>query len=111
MIVKIIKINERINLFFADSNNLIIKHLVDAFFVSKLAVHYLINQLLAEKIIEKLGRTPKTIYRKINQNILKSVLPSIEVSLEDQEFLLQNSLLMADNGPLLQGIDALDYRC
>ena len=105
------KIKERIILLFEESIEWSIKDLVDALFVSKQAVHYVINQLLEENIIEKLGRTPKTIYRKINQNRLKSVLPSIEVSLEDQEFLLQNSLLISDTGLLLQGIDAFDYWC
>ncbi len=105
------KIKEQIILLFEESNEWSVKDLVDELFVSKQAVHYVINQLLDEKIIEKLGRTPKTIYRKINQNRLKSVLPFIEVSLEDQEFLLQNSLLISDTGLLLQGIDAFDYWC
>jgi len=105
------KIKERIILLFDESNEWSIKDLVDSLFVSKQAVHYVINQLLDEKIIEKLGRTPKTIYRKINQNRLKSVLTTIEVSLEDQEFLLQNSLLISETGLLLQGIDAFDYWC
>lgn len=105
------KIKERIILLFEESNEWSIKDLVDTLFVSKQAVHYVINQLLDEKIIEKLGRTPKTIYRKINQNRLKSVLTSTEVSLEDQEFLLQNSLLISYTGLLMQGIDAFDHWC
>ncbi len=105
------KIKERIILLFEESNEWSIKDLVDILFVSKQAVHYVINQLLEEKIIEKLGRTPKTIYRKINQNRLKGVLPTIEVSLEDQEFLLQNFLIISDTGLLLQGIEAFGYWC
>ena len=54
---------------------------MDALFVSQQSVHYAINQLLEEKIIEKFGRTPKTIYRKIDQNRLKAKTEVLEISI------------------------------
>lgn len=105
------KIKERIILLFEEFNEWSIKDLVDVLFVSKQAVHNVINQLLDENIIEKLGRTPKTIYRKINQNRFKGKTEVFVISIEDQNFLDQNSLVISETGLLLNGIDAFDYWC
>ena len=40
-----------------------VTELADQLFVSKQAVHSALNQLLENGEVEKLGRTPKTIYR------------------------------------------------
>jgi len=57
------KIRENILALLQSEGDLSIKVLTDKLLVSKQAIHLAINKLVAEDKVEKLGRTPKTIYR------------------------------------------------
>ncbi|HCN84029.1 MAG TPA: hypothetical protein DIT07_10485, partial [Sphingobacteriaceae bacterium] len=63
---------------FKQTKELSIKEVTDKLQVSKQMVHLAMNQLLSENVVEKLGRTPKTVYRFINEkNRLKEPSPDL----------------------------------
>jgi hypothetical protein len=105
------KIKNKIEQLFLKDSELSIKEILDSLLVSKQAIHYAINQLLAENKIERLGRTPKTVYRLLkanNQNVIQE-LPVI--SIEENEFLQKNVLLITETGKMLEGLEAFSYWC
>ena len=97
---------------FKQTKELSIKEVTDKLQVSKQMVHLAMNQLLSENVVEKLGRTPKTVYRFINEkNRLKEPSPDLYISQKDQSFLKQNFLVVTETGNLIEGIEAFDYWC
>lgn len=104
-------IKEKILELFVESNELSIKEIGDNLLVSKQAIHYAINQLLAENKVEKIGRTPKTVYRilKNSTNISVDQLPQIVET--DNLFLKKNVLLITETGKMLDGLEGFDYWC
>jgi dimeric dUTPase (all-alpha-NTP-PPase superfamily) len=92
-----------------ENGDLSIKELVDVLNISKQAIHRLINQLLDEDAIIKLGRVPKTIYRlKTNQSERKEI---VDISDENGKFLDQNFLLITEVGEMKEGLDGFEYWC
>ena len=96
---------------FVETNELSIKEIGDNLLVSKQAIHYAINQLLTENRVEKIGRTPKTVYRvlKISTNISVERLPQILET--DNLFLKKNVLVITETGKMLDGLEGFDYWC
>jgi predicted ArsR family transcriptional regulator len=62
---------------FQQRRDLTIKEMVDSLQVSKQIVHRVINQLVAEHLVEKFGRSPKTIYRIASEPHSKIEVPEI----------------------------------
>ncbi len=93
-------------------NELTVKEIVDKLDMSKQMVHIALKRLLEEGRVQKLGRTPKTIYRLVKES---NVLEEAEVGYEnlntEREFLQKNFLLVSDSGELLQSIEAFNYWC
>jgi hypothetical protein len=85
-----------------------VTELADQFFVSKQAVHSALNQLLENGEIEKLGRTPKTIYR-----IAKVQKPLIfdSVNQDDDEYLRNQFLVITELGKMLDGAEGFAHWC
>lgn len=80
--------------------------------VPKQMVHVVIKQLIANKLVTKLGAPPKTIYRKApDANSCKPKLPIYNLSEDELTFLTQNFLIVTDVGSLLGGIEAFSYWC
>ncbi len=75
--------------------------------------HNAINKLLEEGVVEKLGRSPKTVYRNKSKspdnNNAGILLASITETQAD--FLDKNFLVVTETGTLLNGIAAFDYWC
>ncbi len=96
---------------FKDDSELSVKEIVDRLHVSKQMAHIALNQLLSENVVEKLGRTPKTIYRLIDpaKGTISKATP--DVSESDTQFLKQNFLVVTETGSLLEGIEAFDLWC
>ena len=93
-----------------EKGDLSVKEMVDSFEVSKQAVHVALGQLLELGIVEKFGRTPKTIYRlKIPK---QDLLPTFDsLSTNTAAFLTQNFLLITEVGKMLEGIDGFSHWC
>ncbi len=103
---------ENIRKLFEASNELSIKEIVDRLGISKQMAHIAVNQLLAESVLEKMGRTPKTIYRiKETAAALATGKPSFSPSQEDRDFLQKDFLMVTESGSLLEGADAFSYWC
>jgi hypothetical protein len=97
---------------FQQRRDLTIKEMVDSLQVSKQIVHRVINQLVAEHLVEKFGRSPKTIYRIASEPHSKIEVPEIFALTTNQlDFLKKNFLVVTEVGNLLEGLEAFDYWC
>jgi len=105
-------IEEKIKKEFKLNKELTVKELVFRTQASKQMIHLVLKKLVAEKYLEKLGRTPKTVYRLLNDsenNKKEVVLPP--VSDAQRKILNDNFLLITETGNLIEGIKAFDYWC
>lgn len=102
-------IRDNIIRLFDQSKELSVKEIADKLQASKQMVHLVMKQLVLEKKVEKLGRTPKTIYRFITQQSRQPEI--INVSEDNRNFLKHNFLIVTESGDLLEGIEAFDYWC
>lgn len=105
-------VKEKIQELFKTYNELGVKEITDRLQVSKQMAHLAINKLVDEKKIEKLGRTPKTVYRLIvDKKDEGGLSDTIEISQKDKDFLSANFLIVTESGNLLEDIEAFDYWC
>ena len=101
---------ENIIALFREFSELNVKEISDKLNISRQTVHTILNSLLDEKLVEKLGRSPKTVYRlKGSQQSAQPVIP--EIAETDKKFLEKNFLVVNDSGEMLEGIEAFDYWC
>ncbi len=87
-----------------------VKELTDQLFVSKQAIHLALIVLLNEELVEKIGWTPKTIYR-IRQ---KSETPKVnffQIDENNAAYLKAHFLLISDMGKMLEGAEGFEYWC
>lgn len=103
---------EKIIKLFNNSNELSVKEIVEHLNVSKQMVHLIVNKLVEEHKVEKLGKAPKTIYRLIKTPLLKENREEyLNISKQEKEFIQQNFLVVSDTGSLLEGMDGFSYWC
>ena len=96
---------------FKVSKELSVKEIVDKLNASKQMVHIVLNQLIEDKTVEKLGRAPKTVYRLIEARPKTAELAVREIPEKDGEFLKKNFLAVTETGNLLEGSEAFDNWC
>lgn len=103
-------IKERIIELLGEVGEISVKELVDRLDVTKQSIHLVMNQLLAEGRVQKLGRVPKTVYRW--QEISKLV-PQQEWILKNGQFDFLNThfLLITESGEMLNGIEGFARWC
>lgn len=104
-------IKEQIIAAFEKSNELTVKELTNNLGVSKQMVHLVLADLVSKQYLEKLGKVPKTIYRKNKNSSIKTKSASLEISKQDQEFLAKHFLMISDMGNLLEGIEGFQVWC
>ncbi|WP_310555299.1 hypothetical protein [Flavobacterium sp.] len=104
------KIKEKIIKLFDLEKELSVTEIVNELSVSKQMVHLILNSLVEIEYIEKIGSTPKTIYRKKEFQTISSI-PKISISKEKQTFLNENFILITEIGQLLEGLDAFENWC
>lgn len=103
-------IKEKIIQLFEERKELSVTEIVNDLLVSKQMVHLVLNRLVETDFIEKIGRTPKTIYKlKKHSESIPSELP--EISIEKQKFLDTNFILITEIGQLLYGLEAFENWC
>jgi len=96
---------------FKKNRELSVKEVVEHLGISKQTVHIVLNRLLDNKTIEKLGRPPKTVYR-LHEASEPQPLQVIEnIREETLAFLQKNFILVTETGSLLNGIEAFSYWC
>lgn len=95
---------------FNEFSELTVKELVSRLGISKQMVHNVLNELLENKIIEKLGQAPKTIYR-LNKSLNQVNNTKINLTKDELDFLNANIIVVTDTGDLINGIEAFEYWC
>ena len=95
---------------FQEKKELSVLEIVSNLNISKQYAHKILIQLLENDFVEKIGSTPKTIYKlkKISEHINS---PSIIIPKEKQTFLEQNFILITEIGQLLEGLPAFENWC
>lgn len=78
--------------------------------VSRQMLHRVLNNLLAEGYIEKIGRPPKVFYRLASK---RQTVKSAVNDLNDDElvFLSEHFLVITEMGQRMQGIEAMQFWC
>lgn len=95
---------------FESQKELSVKEITDKLNVSKQMVHLVMKQLVEDGIVEKFGRTPKTIYRFVSlKKVEEEQIPLI--SSNEQTFLQKHFLVVTETGNLLESIEGFDYWC
>ncbi|MEI9920927.1 MAG: DeoR family transcriptional regulator [Bacteroidota bacterium] len=102
---------EKILHLFTQVKELSVKEIVEKLNVSKQTVHIVLNRLLAESKVKRLGRPPKTVYRLADER--SSINPPDTITIDDttRAILNENFLVVTETGNLLEGIDAFTYWC
>lgn len=95
---------------FNEFSELTVKELVSRLGISKQMVHNVLNELLENKVIEKLGQAPKTIYR-LNKSVNQVNDTTTNLTKDELEFLSANIIVVTDTGDLINGIEAFEYWC
>lgn len=104
-------VKEKIVQLFKENSEWTVHELTDKLGASKQMVHIALNQLVELEQLQKLGRTPKTIYKiPVASNILKEPASKI-FTVQDEDYLLQHWLQVTATGNLLEGTDAFTYWC
>jgi hypothetical protein len=103
---------QKILILFEQSNELTVREIVDRLGISKQMVHLAINRLRAEDRLQKLGSTPKTVYRLIAAaNQVEEPRSQYQPSGNEADFLAEQFTVVTESGNLLNGSDAFDYWC
>ncbi|WP_293875398.1 HTH domain-containing protein [Flavobacterium sp.] len=103
-------VKSKIYTLFKEQKELSINEILDEISVSRQFVHRVLNQLLEANIIEKFGKSPKTVY-KIIETALTPKANYEEIESSKIEFLNQNFLLITEVGKMLTGLEAFENWC
>ena len=98
---------EKIIQLFEIKKELSVTEIVNETSFSKQMVHLVLNALVENNFIEKIGRTPKTIY-KLKLPSEKKVVSTAIISSDKQNFLQENFIVITEIGQLLEGIAAFE---
>lgn len=93
-----------------EKKELSVNEIVSELNISKQYVHRILNQLIENNEIERVGLPPKTIY-KIKVFSIKKATSTENISTDKQQFLLDNFILITEIGQLLQGVQAFENWC
>lgn len=93
-----------------DKKELSVNEIVSELNISKQYVHRILNQLIENNEIERVGLPPKTIY-KIKVFSIKKATSTENISTDKQQFLQDNFILITEIGQLLQGVQAFENWC
>ncbi len=100
---------ERILDLFTTQAELSVKEIADKLLISKQMIHLVLNDLLEKRLIIKLGRTPKTVYRSVfYEKEIEATLLEDEIQ---TDFLQKQFLLITETGELKEGIKGFEIWC
>jgi hypothetical protein len=94
---------------FASNGDMSVKEITDKSFISKQMVHRILNDLLQDQVIIKLGRSPKTIYRLIGSE--KREAPLVLQDNKQTDFLKKHFILVTETGELKEGAEGFELWC
>jgi DNA-binding transcriptional regulator GbsR (MarR family) len=103
-------IQQKIQALLLANGDMSVKEMTDQLLVSKQAIHLAINKLLEKDLVEKFGRTPKTIYRgKVPSKSTQIISTNIDEKTID--YLNQQFLVITETGNMLSGVEGFNYWC
>lgn len=105
-------VREKIAQLFTESTEWTVHELTDKLGASKQMVHIALKQLVEEGLLQKLGRTPKTVYKipSAASNMQKE--PAVNIfTTKDADYLQHHWLQVTTTGDLLEGAAAFSYWC
>ena len=103
---------EKIENLFTQNTEWTVHELTEKIGASKQMVHISLNKLLEEGQVQKLGRTPKTVYRLLSTVTgAKSFSTDTIFTDSDRKYLQDHWLQVTPTGDLLAGTDAFIYWC
>lgn len=103
-------VKEKIKKLFEKRKELTVTEITNELLASKQMVHLVLKELLADNFVQKIGRTPKTIYRHIDKAV-KSKEDIPEIPAAQKEFLEQNFLLITEVGEMQTGAAGFKNWC
>jgi hypothetical protein len=104
-------IKEHIIELLEECNELSVKEIVSKTSATKQMIHLALLKLIEENTVRKLGRTPKTSYRLIEQQSEVPFLTIPTLNEKQNQFLDEQCIIVSNTGKLLRGIEALTYFC
>jgi len=97
---------------FEEKKELSVKEITELLNVSKQMVHLVVKTLTTENFLEKLGRTPKTVYRlldKTDEQYQEQI--GADISSSDRKFLDNHFLMVTETGDMMSGLSAFSLWC
>ncbi len=105
-------VQKKILKLFKVNTELTVKELVEKTGASKQMVHLVLAKFLQHDLVQKMGRTPKTIYRLTPTKTSRvSEGENLYLSDPENEYLDKNFILVTDTGDLLKGSSAFEHWC
>lgn len=95
---------------FETDKDFTVKELTERLLVSKQAVHTAIKQLVEDEFLQKLGKAPKTIYRK-KKAATYSFDNNYDLTSAQLDFLNREFIQISEIGEIMEGIEAFAYWC
>ncbi len=102
-------VKEKIKQLLDKQGDISVKEITDKLLISKQMAHLVLNGLMGEGLIIKLGRTPKTVYKRIDRE--KKFDKSVVLNEKQSEFLKEHFLLITETGGLNEGLDGFEIWC
>jgi len=102
--------NERVVDILKQAGEMSVNQIAEQLEVSRQMIHRSLNELVEKRLVEKLGRAPKTYYRIVDAPKPVSSV-SDGVSAEQSKFLNEHFLIITETGNRLEGIEAMQFWC
>ncbi len=109
-------VKNKIELLFEEKIELSANTIASELNISNQYVHRILNQLVGNHQIDRIGLPPKTIYKLNIQNTSTQIRASVAMSAEvvtkvQRDFLDENFILITEVGQLLEGLPAFENWC
>ena len=103
-------VKDKIELLFEQKIELSVNDIVQELSISNQYVHRILNQLVDNNSIDRIGLPPKTIYRK-NEIQTNAAFSKVAIAKDKENFLNENFILITEIGQLLEGLPAFENWC
>lgn len=104
-------IKDQVTELFKEMSEWTVKDLTEKTGASKQMIHLILNKLVDNRQIQKLGRTPKTVYRLIKEGTVNVSAELPVITTAESDILQKEWLLVTDLGDLVEGLPAFDQWC
>ena len=103
--------SDKIKNFFLQKKELSVTEIVNELNISKQYIHRVLNNLLDNNEIIKIGSAPKTIYKLNENDVIKKNENVNQFDNEKVQFLDSNFIMITEIGEILKGLDGFQNWC